>query len=208
MHPLLFLQVMLLIAGCRFVVVLLFVTTGSCLKSNSNHCYEQPKIISNNSVFVSIAHWLLSLNSKYIWLFHLCSGDMHKSIKMTWPMDALFFFPLRSAWVWGTSVKHNPQKVGLDHRLNDEDVVQIVKRYVRIERSFCVVCLVNLASWFVVLQIINLINLFLVVCWNDRVWSQSQIRLIFNRLCSSASSLFYSLDSLLPFGYVAMSFCI
>lgn len=32
------------------------------------------------------------------------------------------------AWVWGTSVKHNPQKVGLDHRLNDEDVVQIVKR--------------------------------------------------------------------------------
>lgn len=32
------------------------------------------------------------------------------------------------AWVWGTSVKHNPQKVGLDHVLNDEDVVQIVKK--------------------------------------------------------------------------------
>jgi len=32
------------------------------------------------------------------------------------------------AWVWGTSVKHTPQKVGLDHPLNDEDVVQIVKK--------------------------------------------------------------------------------
>jgi len=32
------------------------------------------------------------------------------------------------AWVWGSSVKHNPQRVGLDHQLNDEDVVQIVKR--------------------------------------------------------------------------------
>jgi len=32
------------------------------------------------------------------------------------------------ALVWGTSVKHQPQKVGLDHELNDEDVVQIVKK--------------------------------------------------------------------------------
>ena len=32
------------------------------------------------------------------------------------------------AWVWGSSVKHQPQRVGLDHILCDEDVVQIVKR--------------------------------------------------------------------------------
>eukprot|EP01137_Pigoraptor_chileana_P013875 Opistho-2@4863 len=32
------------------------------------------------------------------------------------------------AIVWGTSVKYNPQKVGKDHVLEDEDVVQIVKR--------------------------------------------------------------------------------
>eukprot|EP01080_Neovahlkampfia_damariscottae_P006447 gene6447-10454_t len=32
------------------------------------------------------------------------------------------------AYVWGASVKHNPQKVGKDHVLVDEDIVQIVKR--------------------------------------------------------------------------------
>eukprot|EP00123_Amoebidium_parasiticum_P003968 comp15276_c0_seq1/m.12075 comp15276_c0_seq1/g.12075 ORF comp15276_c0_seq1/g.12075 comp15276_c0_seq1/m.12075 type:complete len:368 (-) comp15276_c0_seq1:483-1586(-) len=32
------------------------------------------------------------------------------------------------ALVWGSSVKHNPQKCGKDHILMDEDVVQIVKK--------------------------------------------------------------------------------
>eukprot|EP00924_Labyrinthula_sp_SR-Ha-C_P003878 maker-scaffold_3-snap-gene-7.40-mRNA-1 protein AED:0.24 eAED:0.24 QI:146/1/1/1/0.75/0.6/5/501/371 len=32
------------------------------------------------------------------------------------------------AYVWGTSVKHQPQKVGLAHVLHDEDVMQIVKK--------------------------------------------------------------------------------
>jgi len=32
------------------------------------------------------------------------------------------------ASVWGTSVKHNPQRVGKEHFLHDEDVVQIVKK--------------------------------------------------------------------------------
>ena len=34
----------------------------------------------------------------------------------------------KNAYVWGSSVKHNPQKVGKEHVLNDEDVVQIVKK--------------------------------------------------------------------------------
>jgi len=34
----------------------------------------------------------------------------------------------KNANVWGISVKHNPQKVGKDHQLLDEDVVQIIKR--------------------------------------------------------------------------------
>lgn len=35
---------------------------------------------------------------------------------------------LKYAWVWGQSVKHQPQKVGKSHVLCDEDVVQIVKK--------------------------------------------------------------------------------
>ncbi|EDV22428.1 uncharacterized protein TRIADDRAFT_38057 [Trichoplax adhaerens] len=34
----------------------------------------------------------------------------------------------KHALVYGTSVKYNPQKVGKDHELNDEDVVQIFKK--------------------------------------------------------------------------------
>lgn len=30
--------------------------------------------------------------------------------------------------VWGSSVRHSPQKVGMGHELKDEDVVTIVKR--------------------------------------------------------------------------------
>jgi ribosome-interacting GTPase 1 len=32
------------------------------------------------------------------------------------------------AWVWGKSVRHQPQKCGKDHLLEDEDVVQVIKR--------------------------------------------------------------------------------
>jgi uncharacterized protein len=32
------------------------------------------------------------------------------------------------AWVWGSSVRHQPMKCGKDHQLSDEDVVQIVKK--------------------------------------------------------------------------------
>ncbi|KAK2177814.1 hypothetical protein NP493_577g01037 [Ridgeia piscesae] len=35
---------------------------------------------------------------------------------------------VRIALVWGSSVKHQPQVVGREHLLNDEDVVQIVKK--------------------------------------------------------------------------------
>ncbi|KAH6565995.1 hypothetical protein BASA60_009645 [Batrachochytrium salamandrivorans] len=34
----------------------------------------------------------------------------------------------RNALVWGSSVKHNPQKVGKEHIMCDEDVVQILKK--------------------------------------------------------------------------------
>lgn len=34
----------------------------------------------------------------------------------------------KAALVWGSSVKYQPQRVGKDHVLNDEDVVQIIKK--------------------------------------------------------------------------------
>jgi len=45
-------------------------------------------------------------------------NNLHKSIMREF----------KYALVWGSSVKHNPQKVGKEHVLQDEDVVQIVKR--------------------------------------------------------------------------------
>eukprot|EP01113_Clastostelium_recurvatum_P017925 TRINITY_DN2114_c0_g1_i1.p1 TRINITY_DN2114_c0_g1~~TRINITY_DN2114_c0_g1_i1.p1 ORF type:complete len:368 (+),score=95.55 TRINITY_DN2114_c0_g1_i1:28-1131(+) len=35
---------------------------------------------------------------------------------------------MKYSLVWGSSVKHQPQRVGKDHVLNDEDVVQVVKK--------------------------------------------------------------------------------
>jgi len=45
-------------------------------------------------------------------------NKLHKSIMKQFKYAA----------VWGASVKHNPQKVGKDHTLKDEDVIQIVKK--------------------------------------------------------------------------------
>ena len=42
--------------------------------------------------------------------------------------DKFVYMFVNSALVWGSSVKHNPQKVGKEHVLNDEDVIQIVKK--------------------------------------------------------------------------------
>lgn len=34
----------------------------------------------------------------------------------------------KGALVWGRSAKHQPQRVGLAHQIEDEDVIQIVKK--------------------------------------------------------------------------------
>ena len=43
--------------------------------------------------------------------------SLHKTIRANF----------KYAWVWGSSVKHSPQKVGIAHVLDDEDIVQLVK---------------------------------------------------------------------------------
>jgi len=59
----------------------------------------------------------------------LCKGrhgvsDLCKSIHSSLADPSRFYY----ANVWGTSVKFRPQRVGLAHRLQDEDVIQIMLR--------------------------------------------------------------------------------
>lgn len=63
--------------------------------------YEQPVILQSSSVTVE---------------------DFVNRIHRTLMTD------FKEAMVWGSSVKHNPQKVGKEHVLSDEDVVQIIKK--------------------------------------------------------------------------------
>lgn len=61
--------------------------------------------------------WPLNLNVKTVHAIESAQTDFLS-----------FFHFFSSALAWGSSVKHQPQKVGIEHVLNDEDVVQIVKK--------------------------------------------------------------------------------
>ena len=43
---------------------------------------------------------------------------------------------MKYALVWGTSARHNPQNCGLSQHLEDEDVVQVVKKKVHKREIF------------------------------------------------------------------------
>jgi len=59
---------------------------------------------------------VLSADRGGVTVEHMCN-QIHRSLGLT----------LAYALVWGTSSKHYPQRCGLSHTLEDEDVVQIVK---------------------------------------------------------------------------------
>ncbi|CAA6659537.1 unnamed protein product [Spirodela intermedia] len=58
---------------------------------------------------------------------HYCPISAH----LEWNLDGLLekiWTTLIYALVWGSSAKHKPQRVGKEHELEDEDVVQIIKK--------------------------------------------------------------------------------
>jgi ribosome-interacting GTPase 1 len=63
--------------------------------------YESPVVLTESKS--TIEHFCLSI---------------HKSLLKNF----------KYAYVWGSSAKHQPQKVGKDHQLRDEDIVQIIKK--------------------------------------------------------------------------------
>ncbi|MES1919086.1 Developmentally-regulated G-protein 3 [Bonamia ostreae] len=63
------------------------------------------------------------LRSKYRTVKDFCL-TIHKDLMSDFKR---FQFKFDSALVWGTSAKYYPQTVGKNHRLLDEDVIQIVK---------------------------------------------------------------------------------
>ena len=54
-------------------------------------------------------------------------GEWHK-IVAEWIRMLLAVMNVRCELWQGTSVKYNPQRVGLSHQMNHDDVIQIVKK--------------------------------------------------------------------------------
>jgi len=73
------------------------------------------------SVTVCIARFCLTLKSKYFTILVVLFLSLFSQV-----INEILIC-LR-ALVWGSSVKHNPQRVGKEHNLQDEDVVQIIKK--------------------------------------------------------------------------------
>ncbi|KAG8036048.1 hypothetical protein G9C98_004627 [Cotesia typhae] len=72
-------------------------------------------VIEGNRVYVPCIYLLNKIERRTVEDF---CNKLHRSIAKEF----------KYALVWGSSVKHQPQKVGKDHVLSDEDVVQVVKK--------------------------------------------------------------------------------
>ena len=86
---------------------------GSCSDDVSivKYCIVQFALHTGNGMFIAVSLW------PPVQVEGFCNR-IHKGI----------IKQFKYALVWGTSVKHRPQKVGKEHVLQDEDIVQIVKK--------------------------------------------------------------------------------
>lgn len=81
------------------------------------------QLLCSRASSITAFHWCLHDRRPFILTLSLCrcphalSSYIRSIIKQ-----------FKYAWVWGRSVKHQPQRVGKDHVLEDEDIVQIVKK--------------------------------------------------------------------------------
>lgn len=88
----------------------------SCLTTTLQLCYTRNTLQWRTSAINYTEALSKSLNSRPSFFLYKFSSIL------------LLDWFIYSALVWGSSVKHQPQKVGLEHVLSDEDVVQIVKK--------------------------------------------------------------------------------
>ena len=49
----------------------------------------------------------------------------------------------KHAIVYGQSVKHQPQRVGLSHELGDEDISKLARDYLHVSSSLCAVTIIK-----------------------------------------------------------------
>lgn len=105
----------------------------------THHCARRTVTRSLEDRFLTTRHLSSSVVTLALWktsvtgftrACSLSSNSAHHPSSTTAQCTSslILLFRCNSALVWGSSVKHNPQRVGKEHVLNDEDVIQIVKR--------------------------------------------------------------------------------
>ncbi|KAJ1429756.1 TGS-like [Sesbania bispinosa] len=83
------------------------------------------------------------------------------------------------ALVWGSSAKHKPQRVGKEHELEDEDVVQIIKKNLRSLHEIFSRVVSSHSNYLLFIQLENmggkiegvLVNIYTVCWWISWLWN-------------------------------------
>jgi hypothetical protein len=100
-------------------VVIVFVV----VEDGDRHSFPSFK---SNTIFYCFA---LRFHNTAVILSEIRKGTAVKSLCAN--ISTQMLRDLNYALVWGTSAKHSPQRCGLNHKLDDEDVVQIVTKTIK-----------------------------------------------------------------------------